>query len=144
MKKALLGSALALAIGLGCIAPALAQTYKDTLGTIVPATVPLNCPVGGGTCYGPGAPYGFTHLGGGQYALAIVSATSLTVPAGAFYATIQANTATVFYTTSGTTPTSSVGNQLTPGSGVFLSGADVLASFKAISATGTITVEYFK
>ena len=34
------------------------------------------------------APYSFTHLGGAQYNLAIVTAQFLTVPAGALFATV--------------------------------------------------------
>lgn len=90
-------------------------------------------------------PYAYTPLTPGQHNLAIVASTALTVPTGATYATIQAATAQVKYTTDGTTaPTSTVGMTLPAGSGVILSGATVLANFRAISATGTLDVEYFK
>ena len=43
-----------------------------------------------------------------------------------------------------TTPTVSIGMTLANGSCVTLSGATVIANFRAISATGTIDVEFFK
>jgi hypothetical protein len=108
-----------------------AQTYIDSLGTIVPGVVPL--------------PYSYTPLSPGQHNLAITSATKLTIPTGARYATICAGGAYVHYTTDGTTvPTSSVGQPLSSGACVSLSGPKVLANFSAISATGTLDVEYFQ
>jgi hypothetical protein len=89
--------ALAASAALLCSA-ALAQTYKDSAGTIVPGVVPL--------------PYPYTPLSPGQHTLAITSATTLTVPAGARFANVCATTAAVRYTTGGTTtPTSTVGQR---------------------------------
>jgi hypothetical protein len=98
-----------------------------------------------GPAVNPGEPYSYTPIAPAQYALPIVAATSLTVPAGALFATVQAQGATIYYTTSGATPSSVSGAlELAAGSAVFLSGAGVLAQFKAISAAGTISVEYFE
>lgn len=89
--------------------------------------------------------YAYVPIAGkSQHNLACVSATALTVPNGAVYATVQAATATVKYTTDGTTPTSSVGMTLAAGSTVTLSGYAAIAAFLAISATGTLDVEYFQ
>lgn len=124
--------------------PALAQTYHDSGGTIVPAVVPL--------------PYAYTPLCPGQHNLAPTTATALTLPTGlasnstcvttavtALYATICASTAPVNYTTDGTTtPTTTVGQPLATGACVSVSGAAVLANFRAISATGTLDIEYFR
>lgn len=109
-----------------------AQTYHDTNGTTVPATVVL--------------PYPYTPLGPAQYALAISSSTALTVPTGARFANVCAATANVNYTTDGkTTPTSSVGETIYYQTAcIQLSGPLVLANFRAISASGTISVEYFQ
>lgn len=89
--------------------------------------------------------YPYTPLTPGQHNLAPVSSTGLTIPVGAAYATVCASTATVKYTTDGTTtPTSSVGQPLTAGTCVALNGAIVLANFRAISASGTLDIEYFQ
>lgn len=89
--------------------------------------------------------YPYTPLSPGQHNLAPTTSTALTIPIGAAYATVCASTATVKYTTDGTTtPTSSVGQPLTAGTCVALNGAIVLAKFKAISASGTLDIEYFQ
>jgi hypothetical protein len=49
---------------------------------------------------------------------------------------------TCAYTTDGTTPTSAIGMSLAIGATVLLAGGQ-MATFKAISATGTLDVEYF-
>jgi hypothetical protein len=92
-----------------------------------------------------GLPYPYTPLSPGQHTLAITSATALTVPAGARFANVCATTAAVRYTTDGTTtPTSTVGQPLATAACVSLSGAQMIANFRAISATGTLDVEYFQ
>ena len=91
------------------------------------------------------APYAYAPLTPGQHNVAITTATLLTVPSGSTYATVCASTANVKYTTDGTTtPTSTIGMTLATGACVTLSGATVVANFKAISATGTLDSEYFK
>src|SRR5271157_756126 len=122
--------ALALALALAPVGGS-AQTYRDSSGTIVQGVFPL--------------PYGYTPLPPGQHNFALTSSTALTIPTGARYATICASTASVKYTTDGTTtPTASVGMPLPAGACVALSGATVLANFLAISATGTLDVEFFQ
>jgi hypothetical protein len=126
----LLRGAFALALAVAA-SPAAAQTYLDRSGTIVPGVVAL--------------PYPYVPLSPGQHNLAPTSATALTVPGGARFATVCASTATVRYTTDGTTaPTSTVGMPLAAASCVALSGAAVLANFKAFSSSGTLDVEYFQ
>ena len=91
------------------------------------------------------APYSYTPLTPGQHNLAPTSATALTVPTGATMAAIVASTATVRYTTDGTTtPTSTIGMPLAAGAAVNITGATALANFKAFSSSGTLDVEYFK
>ncbi len=119
---------LALVLAAG---PALAQTYRDAGGSVVPGVVPL--------------PYAFTPLPPGQHNLAPTVATALSVPAGARYATVCASVASVNYTTDGVTaPTATVGQPLASGSCVALSGPVVLANFRALSATGALDVEFFR
>lgn len=119
------------ALALALISPALAQTYHDAAGTAVPGVMPL--------------PFGFTPLSPGQHNIAPTSATSLTPPPGARYATVCASSASVKYTTDGTTaPTASIGMPLAAGACLALSGTSVLAKFRAISSAGTLDVEYFQ
>jgi hypothetical protein len=89
-------------------------------------------------------PYTYTPLTPGQHNLAPTSATKLTVPAGALYATICASTAIVRYTTDGTTtPTSAIGTPIAAATCISLAGATVLTNFNSFSASGTLDVEYF-
>lgn len=91
------------------------------------------------------APCSCAPLTPGQHNLAITSSTALTPPTGATYAVVQAKVATVSYTLDGTTaPTSSVGDTLAVGASLPLYGPAMIAAFRAISATGTLDVEYAK
>jgi hypothetical protein len=111
--------------------PTFGQTYRDASGSIVPGVMPL--------------PYAYTPMPPGQHNLAPTSATGLTVPAGARYATVCASTAAAKYTTDGSTvPTVIVGQPLAAGSCVSLSGSAVLSNFRVISPSGTLDVEYFQ
>lgn len=94
--------------------------------------------------YTVNGPFPYTPLPSGQYGLAVTSSTALTIPTYATYAVVCAETATVRYTTSGTTPTSVVGIPLASGTCVGIAGPKVLSAFRAISATGTLDIEYFK
>lgn len=86
--------------------------------------------------------------GSGQYALAITSVQSLTVPASAIIAEICVEAAASRYTTTGTTPTSTVGMPVVPTATVpscfQLAGLVAMQAFKIIGAGATIDVEYFK
>ena len=122
------GAALAFALFAGS---ALGQSYQGPKGTQVPPSMPL--------------PYPYSPLPPGQHNLEPTSATALTAPPGAAYAIVCASTASVRYTTDGTTaPTATVGMPLAAGACVALSGAAVLANFRALSAAGTLDVEYFQ
>ena len=91
------------------------------------------------------APYAYTPLTPGQHNLAITTATALTVPTGSTYATVCESTANAKYTTDGTTtPTLTVGMTLAAGACVTLSGGTVIANFRAISATGTLDIEFYR
>ena len=110
---------------------AQAQTYRDWGGTVTPGVFAL--------------PYGYTPLAPGQHNVTLTAATALSIPATARYATICASGAMVRYTTDGaTTPTSTIGQPLAAGACVSLSGAAVLANFRALSPTGTLDAEYFQ
>ncbi len=82
--------------------------------------------------------------GSAQYAVAITSLQTLTVPAGAVIAEICVETATARYTTTGTVPTSTVGIPITAGGCFQLSGLVALQAFKIIGSGATMDVEYFK
>lgn len=87
--------------------------------------------------------------GTGQYGVAITSLQTLTIPAGALIAEICVETAAARYTTTGTTPSSSVGIPVVPQSSTIpacfqLSGVGALNAFKIIGSGATMDVEYFK
>ncbi len=122
---------LAGAILIACAGALDAQTYLDRQGTPVQSTASI--------------PYDYWPVGSGQHNLAPTVATALTVPASARFMRVCATTATVKYTTDGlTTPTASIGEPLFASSCLELSGVRVLSNFRAISATGTLDVEYFQ
>lgn len=89
-------------------------------------------------------PYTTPIAGSSQHNLVITAATPLAVPLGAVYATVQAAGASIKYTTDGTVPTASVGMTMYPGERIGIPGSKLLAGFRAISATGTLDVEYFQ
>jgi hypothetical protein len=96
------------------------------------------------------SPYQYQPMAGtAQYGVNIGSVTTLTFPSGAIIAEICVNTANARYTTTGTTPTSSVGIPVAPQSATVptcfqLAGAVNLTAFKIIGAGATMDVEYFK
>jgi hypothetical protein len=98
---------------------------------------------GGGTVPWQPAPM----AGGAQYGLAVSGVTTLTVPSGAKCASILSETANVRYTTSGTTPSASVGmGPIVPGTPLQFCGSATLAALKffAVSGSPTLDVEYFQ
>lgn len=103
--------------------------------SVVAGTVPVPLPVTSGPA---------NSVTGAQYNLAITSSTALTVPGSATYAVVSVKVASVNYTTDGaTTPTSTVGNTLQVGQYLALPSNAIATNFRAISATGTLTIEYF-
>jgi hypothetical protein len=119
------------AIALLAASPALAQTYHDSAGTPIKGVMAI--------------PYTQWPLAPGQHSLTPTSPTALTIPTGSRYANVCASSANVRYTTDGTTtPAANVGQPLTAGTRIWLTGPQVLTNFLAISATGTLDVEYFR
>jgi hypothetical protein len=132
MKPIKIATAALLVIGFLFMKDVLAQTYQDwgQNKNVTPVQT---------------IPFPYTPLAPGQYGVTPTSATALTLPTGARVAVICASTASVRYTTDGsTTPTSSVGVQIPASTCIELTGSAVLANFKAISATGSLDVEFFK
>lgn len=81
--------------------------------------------------------------GSAEYGLALNPAQKLLPPAGATVAIIQAETATVYYTLDGTTPSATNNSyQLSALSQLTLNGAAMIAAAQFFSATGLITVTY--
>ena len=88
--------------------------------------------------------YPYRPVAGAQHGLAVSSATSLSIPTAASYATICARAAAVNYTTDGVTaPTASVGTPIAAGNCVGLPGT-LLPTFSALGSGATLDVEYFK
>lgn len=83
---------------------------------------------------------------GYQQITSLTSSTALTVPAGAKFALIQAETAAVRYRDDGTAPTSTVGMWLAPTSAtayIALWYTGKLEKLRFISATGILNVSYY-
>lgn len=144
MKVWIAGALAALSLALACVSPARAVPND-----VVPGSLSISgCPSPTTTpCFVPG-PYQYTPLANGQYGLPVSTATALTIPTGATYATVCAETEPVRYTTTGTTPSSTIGIPLIASSTttqcVGLYGSVVLGAFQAFGAGATIDVEYFK
>lgn len=153
LRKLLAASLLLFACAIGevraqSIAPVILPSGCGT-GSFTPGPGYLTMDSVGRLCesIGGNTAGSFTPLSPMQAGLAITSATSLTAPSGATYAVACAAGQSVNYTTDGTTtPTASVGMPLAQGQCLTLSGASVIANFKAIqqSATATLNVSYFK
>jgi hypothetical protein len=123
--------AYVLAFVLVVVGVSQAQTYYDRMGTTINGVVPV--------------PYPFIPLSPGQHGIAPASPTGLTIPVGTRLANVCASTSVVRYTTDGTTiPTASIGQPLLAGSCIQISGSLVLSNFRAISAAGTLDIEYFQ
>jgi hypothetical protein len=119
------------AIVLIAASPVFAQAYYDFAGTPIHGVMAI--------------PYTQSPLSPGQHNVTLTSSTSLSAPAGARFANVCASSAAVKYTTDGaTTPTASIGQPLPAGTCISLSGSQVLKNFQAISAAGTLDVEYFQ
>ncbi len=148
---------LAVLLAVGLASAAEAQTYWYTPGgSGVNGSVGmcLNASNQAVPCSDPSAvpspvtsaPYAYTALAGGQYGLAIAGSTALTVPGGATYAVVCAEGAAARYTTDGSAPTGTVGMPLQQNQFVLLTGANVLAAFRAIqqTASATLDVSYYR
>jgi hypothetical protein len=94
---------------------------------------------------GAGQPYQYTTLSPSQPGLAVTTATSLTVPAGAKYAFVTVEGGSVRYRVDGTAPTATVGTLLTVGQQLQYAGnLSTIKFIDATGSTGTIDVDYYK
>jgi hypothetical protein len=124
-------SVILAAIAVLAASPALAQAYYDFAGTPIEGVMAI--------------PYTKGPLSPGQHNLTLTSSSALTIPTGARYANVCASLADIRYTTDGTTtPTVGIGQPLAAGACIELSGPQTLQNFRAISASGTLDVEYFR
>jgi hypothetical protein len=83
-----------------------------------------------------------SSAGPGQYGVAITSVTALTVPIFAAAAEICVETAAARYTTTGTTPSATVGVPVAAGTCFQFAGP--FSAFQIIGSGATLDVEYFK
>lgn len=123
------------------------QTYSP--GQFVPITIDTTghiCDTGGGSG-GSTTPYSYTHVAGAQFSLAANTATTLTVPATATFASVQVGVSAANYSTDPTTaPTTSAGTTIYTGGAIWLQGLDLLNNFKAICLVSgcVLNVLYYK
>lgn len=84
--------------------------------------------------------------------VAIAASTALTLPTGIqrpkpsigiLEAVVSLETASARWTTNGVTPTAAVGMLLQPNTYLTLHGENSCSSFRIISATGTITYQFY-
>jgi hypothetical protein len=90
------------------------------------------------------AVYQYKPTGTPQYGLAVTSVQTLTVPTQARIAEICVDTAAIRYTTSGTTPSSTVGMAVASGACFQIAGRDALIALQVIGSGATVDVEYFQ
>ena len=83
-----------------------------------------------------------SSAGPGQYAVSITAVTALIVPQFAASAFICVETAAARYTTTGTTPSATVG--IPVAAGTCLQFAGPFSTFQIIGSGATLDVEYFK
>jgi hypothetical protein len=88
--------------------------------------------------------YQYKPTGTAQYGLAVTSVQTLTVPNQARIAEICVDTAAIRYTTSGTTPSASVGMAVASGACFQIAGRDALIAIQIIGSGATVDVEYFQ
>lgn len=115
--------------------------YSVSPPTLSAGAAFVQCGPNGAVVFGP---YQYQSAGAGQYALAVTSVQTLTVPATALIAEICVETASSRYTTTGTTPTSTIGIPVAAGGCFQLAGRASLTAFQIIGSGATVDVEYFK
>ena len=89
-------------------------------------------------------PYVFVSAGTGQFGLAIATNTQLTVPGGTLCAEITLEASPVRRTSDGTSPTSTNGTLIEPGTQWQDCGPLTAYKFTAVSGSPTFDVEYFR
>lgn len=148
MRKLLIGLLVFSFPGISAAAEADVYCQTGTSSTGFPIFQPASstnpCPMTG-TVTSSAKP--FTPVAGAQYGLTVATATALTVPATATFATVTVEGAPVRYTSDGaTTPTSTVGMGPFPIGYALSFNLTALSNLKFIqtSASATIDVEYFK
>lgn len=139
MKRSILTLAfLGASLSLGIAAPS--AVVRNSVAVCDPNS-PTHCmaPSAGGIKTGT-----YASAGAAQYALAVNSATALTVPTGAAFAEICVEGQAVRYTDDGVTPTASTGIPVSASSCFQYAGP--LSAFKVIGQTSgaTLDVSYYK
>jgi hypothetical protein len=90
-----------------------------------------------------GEPYTQTPLGY-QQITSLGSAVGLTVPTGATFAVISAETAAVRYRDDGTSPTATIGMPIPAGTTITYSGSLTAIKFIAESGSPVLDISYYK
>lgn len=85
----------------------------------------------------------YVSAGASQFALAVTTNTTLTVPANATIAQISVETASVRYTDDGTSASTTIGHVLQAGDSFPCSGPLAALKFTAVSGSPTLNVSYY-
>lgn len=140
MKKVMLWAfALTFALGASLMARPLASLTGSV--SVCDPWNPNNClqPGAGGAQVGT-----FVSAGTGQYALAVTTNTTLSVPLGAKVAQICVETAGVRYRDDGGSPTTTVGIPVNAGACFQFAGPLSALQFTAQSGSPTLSVSYYR
>ena len=132
MLRSLTAGALALAL---LSAPALAQTYNDASGTMVPGVIPLGGCSAGGRCVGPQGGGSSIYSGQQTATTSALALPSQALANGVVITANAANTSTVYVGPSGVT--SSTGYPLAAGQSI----SYALANLSSIYIIGTNTTD---
>jgi hypothetical protein len=122
----------------------LADSNGNQFGPANP--IPMVANSGGGAAGTGAQPYVFTPLGYQQIA-SFSGAVSLTVPSGAAFAVISAETQALRYRDDGVVPTASVGQPLLVSGATqpfIYSGNLAAIQFIPVSGTATLDISYYK
>jgi hypothetical protein len=117
--------------------------YQDQPAAAIPVYLVSGAGTGSAKATNPGAPYAMTPLGY-QQITSLTTAEGLTVPSGATFAVISAETANVRYRDDGTLPTASAGMPIVAGTTITYSGSLTAIKFIAESGSPVLDISYYK
>ena len=137
------GGSVGLAVGSNTFAACITSSSTTTIN-ITAGTGSFTGISGNAVAATAEAPYVFVSAGNGQNALAVTTSTQLTVPAGTLCALLTLEGGQVRRTSDGSTPTTTTGTLIQPGTQWTDCGPLATYKFTAVSLSPTFDVEYMK